>query len=152
MQPIPRFTTSYKSIPAGGGAAGSTLLMDMVSELEGCLIVGFQTYDDSIATADPNRIPLLPTAESVSVMITLHDGSDERFKDMPWIDLMSSLQAGVVRECDPFRMNWQASSYRFTGTVTPDRSLMMGWWYIRPEDCASDADRDLLFPGWRRAT
>lgn len=156
MQPQPRTQLVYKQIPAGGGTAGAQLNFDNVPELEGCLIVAFEFFTDAELFADPNRVATLTAAEGPRVTVTLADGSDLRFKEMPFTTLIAALNNGVVRECDPFACAWQASYWKFNAAVTAGTSLVGQFWYIRPEDLGpfgdpeADAERDRLFSGWRQ--
>ena len=146
MQPMTRWQLVYQAIPAGGGGAGATLALQNQPDLDGCLIVGFETFTAAQAVADPDRIAGLIAAEAVNVMLTLNEGSEQRFKNMPYTSLVASLNAGVYRECDPFQIAWNASQWRFNAVVTVNTSLMIGFHYIRPED-VSPEERRVLWPG-----
>lgn len=134
MQPICRAELVAKVIPGGGGTAGSLLKFDTQPALDGVYVVGFEAFTAAQAAFDPNRVATLPAADALNVLITLCDGSDQRFQNMPFNALIAALNAGVWKEIDPTLIDWQKSFAFFTAAATAGTSILILFYYMRPED------------------
>lgn len=132
MQPINRALLVYFPINTG---AGSTTPFPDVPELNGAdvLITGFEVFTDAQLSATPDQVATLAAADAPDVVVTLNDGSNERFKQMPYTTLVAALNAGMWKDCQPFRLDFQKSVLFNTAAVGASNAAIL-FYYVREGD------------------
>jgi len=135
MQPMPRTQLVITNVPTTGGQAGSKIPIPIQPDLDGCLIVGFETFTNDQLITTPDRIPVIGTGEAAGVTLTLNESADKRFWRMPYNSLVAQLNAGIFRQCEPFQVDYQKSQFEVGAVpITGGVALVIQVQYLRPED------------------
>lgn len=135
MQPMPRTQLVITNVPTTGGQAGSKIQIPIQPDLDGCLIVGFETFTADQLASTPDRVPVITTADCVNVAVTLNESADKRFWRMPYLSLVAINNAGIFRQSEPFQVDWQKSQFEVgAAPITGGTALVIQVQYLRPED------------------
>lgn len=137
MLPIIRaqLVTVNIDLAAGTGAGASIPFPDQPI-LNGTYIMGWEAFDVTDLTTAPNRRPIVSAADSLVIAVTLNDGSNLRYKRMPYTSLRTITHAGVWKECDPTLIDFQKSVVEFfaNSAAAALYSLAFMFYYATPTD------------------
>jgi len=121
MRVIYRSITFSVVVPDLAGKQGNQIRFPDVPELRevGTLVYGLQTFSQSQVsrTLQPN-LPVITAADTLTVLFTLLEKSNQRFKQLPWAIFSQATNFGNWFEMVPFEMNVQGSFINFTGDTT----------------------------------
>lgn len=116
MKPIVRSLLVESNPISNGATAGTFINLPDVPELRGgVLIEGVEVYTTDELAAGPSQVPNISPADALSVVLTLNELSTQRFRQVPLSSFISTMNAGIWKELDPFLCNWQASGLTVTG-------------------------------------
>lgn len=139
MRPIPRMKAVSARVVLG--SAGSKIKFGPVPELDGATgvrILGVCAYTDAQYTPDQNGSTVISATEALGVCMTFADGSDQRFMQVPYTDLVRQLNAGTWFEFPPdFAMDFQKSFGQCNGTVTAGVAIVLVFMYATVADISS---------------
>lgn len=95
----------------------------------GVRVLGIEAFTDAQLLQTPDGSPCLPAAEVDRVVVTLAEGSDQRYKQMPLSSLVAQLNAGVWKEFSPLQMDFQKSQVELVGSITAGSSVPFVFYY-----------------------
>lgn len=134
MQPIKRAELIWITVPAGT-VAGASLPFLAQPTLEGVDILGAEMLDATGLSFTPDLVAVITAADRIRATLTLAEGSDEVVKDLPLTSMNAVANAGVWKEFDRIRVDWQKSYVKITQTfATLPCQVPFVFYYARPED------------------
>lgn len=108
MRALKRSQLVYFPLATG---AGAETLFPQVNNLDGAdvEIYGLITYTSSelVTTPDLNSAGTLTLTEAAKTVITLSDGSDQKFQQIPYLDANRAINGGIWLELEPLTLTWQ---------------------------------------------
>lgn len=134
MRPIKRAELIWLTVPAGN-AAGDQFDFGVQPVLDGCWIVGFETFSATDITRMADGQAVVAAADLIRATLTLKVGSDEVISEIPLSSANAALNAGVYKEIQPAKVDFQKSYVRIaTGFGTAPVAVPLLVYYWRPEE------------------
>lgn len=113
---------------------GTKLPFQDQPELNGNFVVGIESFNSGQLALVPDSFAV--TTSLADWTLTLNEGSDSRFTDMPCTSLNALANGGVYKEFTPFLCDWQKSRVTYYGVDALDAPYAVPFnvYYFRPED------------------
>lgn len=111
-------------------AAGVVTTFLDVPQLRGMYVQGIEAFTDTQLTKTPNLTTVFAAAAAKEMLMTFAQGVDNRYENVPYYTLISSLNGGLIREFDNLKININ-KSYVFIGgaTATVNHALAFNFYY-----------------------
>lgn len=118
MKSISRSQLVWILVSNGASLQGAFLPFTAKPDLDGVDITGIETMDSDTLTFTPDGVPVITPADALLLSVTLVEGSNQRHKHLPWNLSNPSIQFGIWKEFNPFRLTWQRSGVFASGPLS----------------------------------
>lgn len=109
MNPIKRSQLIWATITNGTTAAGAFVNFPDQPELRGVVITAIESINEDDLAKTPDAINVIPSSDLVKCALSLFDGSNQRHRNIPCSTINTRTNAGIWRDLEPFKVNWQRS-------------------------------------------
>jgi hypothetical protein len=137
MDVIHRSELIWIRITNGLAMAGAFVPFDDQPSLNGVLVTGIEAMGAGTLSKTPDGSPVATTTDLQKILFTFNQGSDQRHKQLPAVQLDPALNSGVWKEFSPFKVDWQKSGVNMTDNLSATLlSVPVLVHYMYPEDSA----------------
>lgn len=93
-------------------------------------VLGIVAYSVAqLSNAAPSGQAVVSAADSLKLTVTLQQGSDQRFQDVPYFDLIRANNAGIYYALSPVGIDWQKSFVKNNGSALTASSAAFNVFY-----------------------
>ena len=109
--PVFRSRLIEVQLPAGL-SQGSEVSFPDQPDLRNAIVMGVETFTDSDISFGPSGVAALTSADSLILVVTLAEASDEKVRNVPYTSLIRTNNAGLFREYRSLRPTWEQCKVR----------------------------------------
>lgn len=118
MKPITRSLLVESNVVPAAAQAGTFIFFPDIPELRGgVLIEGVEVYTTDELSFGPSQIANVSPGDALVCLLSLNELSTQRHKQVPLYSFISTTNAGIWKEFDPFLCNWQASGIQLVNAT-----------------------------------
>lgn len=113
-------------------AAGVITQFQDVPQLRGSFVQGIEAFTDAQLTKTPTQNTVFAAAAAKEMLMTFVQGQENKYENVPYYTLISSLNGGLIREFRDLQININKSSVFIGGsTAIQNTSLAFVIYYTK---------------------
>jgi len=135
MKALYRSQLVYINLTNANALTGAFVPFPDQPSLNGVYLMGIEAMGADTLLFTPGLTPTVTRADEELILVTLNEGSNQRHKQMPMVQLDPFLTFGIWKEVVPFHIDWQKSGILVTSPLhTAVLSVPFLIHYATPED------------------